>query len=168
MENRFSFLTKEKGQWCALRYYGTRKCISYSATDQDKNHDKFAQRQKCFKRSQYFYSNKILITSLERFKIFLITFKLLMKLFSRKIYYTQDDDSLFSTITNESDSSAYTFYFKSISGQKNGTTWLPLKMSLFTSTNNKRYFNQQYYITYSRPITYPLRILICSKLVVNF
>lgn len=64
-----------------------------------------------------------------------------MKLFSRKIYYTQNDDSLFSTITNESDSSAYTFYFKSISGQKNGTTWLPLKMSLFTSTNNKRYSN---------------------------
>lgn len=27
-----------------------------------------------------------------------------MKLFSRKIYYMQDDDSLFSTITNESDS----------------------------------------------------------------
>lgn len=32
---------------------------------------------------------------LSEIKIFLITFKLLMKLFSHKIYYTQDDDSLF-------------------------------------------------------------------------
>lgn len=93
MENRFSFLTKEKGQWCALRYYGIRKCISYSATDQDKNHDKLqlAQRQKCFKRT---IPIKFWLF-LSEIKIFLITFKLLMKLFSHKIYYTQDDDSLF-------------------------------------------------------------------------
>lgn len=96
MENRFSFLTKEKGQWCALRYYGIRKCISYSATDQDKNRDKLAQRQKCFKRSTYFFIPIKFWLFLSEIKIFLIiTFKLSMKLFVHKIYYTQDDDSLF-------------------------------------------------------------------------
>lgn len=96
MENRFSFLTKEKGQWCALRYYGIRKCISYSATDQDKNRDKLAQRQKCFKRSAYFFIPIKFWLFLSEIKIFLIiTFKLSMKLFVHKIYYTQDDDSLF-------------------------------------------------------------------------
>lgn len=113
MENRFSFLTKEKGQWCALRYYGIRKCISYSATDQDKNRDKLqlAQRQKCFKQSAYFFIPIKFWLFFSEIKIFLIiAFKLSMKLFVHKIYYTQDDDSLFLTIANESDNSAYTFF----------------------------------------------------------